>query len=66
MGIDAYYLHDRLRQLTRLPKTSIFGTTGKLRLDSDKRIIREQPWAEVVDGEARPLPQLTQKDKTFE
>lgn len=66
MGIDAYYLHDRLRQLTRLPKTPIFGTTGKLRLDSDKRIIREQPWAEVVGGEARPLPQLTQKDKTFE
>ena len=66
MGIDAYYLHDRLRQLARLPKTSIFGTTGKLRLGSDKRIIREQPWAEVVDGEAKPLPQLTQKDNTFE
>jgi outer membrane PBP1 activator LpoA protein len=66
MGIDAYYLHDRLRQLARLPNTSIFGTTGKLRLDSNKRIIRDQPWAEVVGGEARPLPQLTQMDKTFE
>jgi hypothetical protein len=66
MGIDSYYLHDRLRQLSKLPNTAIFGTTGKLRLGSDKRIIREQPWAEVIDGEAKPLPQLTQKDSTFE
>lgn len=66
MGIDAYYLHDRLRQLDKLPNTSIFGTTGKLRLGKDKRIVREQPWAVVVDGEAKPLPQLTQKNTTFE
>lgn len=66
MGIDAYYLHDRLRQLDKLPNTSIFGTTGKLRLGNNKRIIREQPWAVVVGGEAKPLPQLTQKDNTFE
>ncbi len=66
LGIDAYYLHDRLRQLEKLPNTSIFGTTGKLKLSIDKRIIREQPWAQVVDGEAKPLPQLTQKDNRFE
>jgi len=66
MGIDAYYLHDRLRQLARLPNTSIFGATGKLRLGIDKRIIREQPWAQVVDGEAAPLTQLTQMMNTFE
>ncbi len=66
MGIDSYYLHDRLRQLAKLPNTAVFGTTGKLRLSSDKRIIREQPWAEVIGGEAKPLPQLTQKDNTFE
>lgn len=66
LGIDAYYLHDRLRQLDKLPNTSIFGTTGKLSLGIDKRIIREQPWAQVVDGEAKPLPQLTQKDNRFE
>jgi outer membrane PBP1 activator LpoA protein len=66
MGIDAYYLHNRLRQLDKLPNTSIFGTTGKLRLGNNKRIIREQPWAVVVDGKAKALQQLTQKDNTFE
>jgi outer membrane PBP1 activator LpoA protein len=66
LGIDAYYLHDRLRQFTQLPNTAVFGTTGKLRLGNDKRIIREQPWAEVVGGEAKPLPQLTQKDNIFD
>ncbi len=66
LGIDAYYLHDRLRQLDKLPNTSVFGTTGKLSLSTDKRIMREQPWAQVVDGEAKPLPQLTQKDNSFE
>ncbi len=66
MGIDAYYLHNRLRQLDKLPNTSIFGTTGKLRLGNNKRIIREQPWAVVVGGEAKALQQLTQKHNTFE
>jgi len=59
MGIDAFRLHDRLQQLSRSPNTSIYGTTGKLRLDLNKRIIREQPWAEIVKGEAKALPYLT-------
>ncbi len=65
MGIDAFLLHDRLNQLARLPNTSIFGTTGKLRLDDEKRIVREQPWAEIVKGEAKPLPYLTQDSEDF-
>lgn len=60
MGIDAFRLHDRLQQLARSPNTSIYGSTGKLRLDLNKRIIREQPWAEIVKGRAQPLPYLTQ------
>lgn len=62
MGIDAFRLHDRLQQLSRSPNTSIYGTTGKLRLDLNKRIIREQPWAEIVKGEAQALPYLTQDE----
>ncbi|MFT6388991.1 MAG: outer membrane PBP1 activator LpoA protein [Cellvibrionaceae bacterium] len=59
MGIDAFRLHDRLQQLAHSPNTSIYGTTGKLRLDLNKRIIREQPWAEIVKGKAKALPYLT-------
>lgn len=62
LGVDAFRLHDRLQQLSRSPNTSIYGTTGKLRLDLDKRIIREQPWAEIVKGTVKALPYLTQDE----
>lgn len=61
MGIDSFLLHDRLRQLARSPETFIEGTTGTLRLDSEQRIVREQPWAEIVEGEVKPLPYLKQE-----
>jgi outer membrane PBP1 activator LpoA protein len=60
MGADAYLLHDRLKQLARIPNTSLYGSTGKLRLNNQYRIIREQPWAEIVKGEAQALPYLTE------
>jgi outer membrane PBP1 activator LpoA protein len=60
MGADAYLLHDRLKQLARINNSSLYGSTGKLRLNHQNRIIREQPWAEIVKGEAQPLPRLTE------
>ncbi len=61
MGVDSFLLHDRLKQLARSANTSIYGATGKLSLNKDQRIVREQPWAQVVKGEAAALPYLTQE-----
>ncbi|MEO0443111.1 MAG: penicillin-binding protein activator [Pseudomonadota bacterium] len=64
MGVDSFLLHDRLKQLASSANTSIYGTTGKLRLDSEKRIVREQPWAQIVKGRAERLPYLTHKTES--
>jgi outer membrane PBP1 activator LpoA protein len=63
LGVDTFFLHDRIKQLARLPNTSIYGTTGKLHLGSNQRVMREQPWAEIVNGEAKALPYLSLEDQ---
>lgn len=63
MGIDSFLIHNRLRQLARSPATAISGSTGKLSMDSNQRIVRQQPWAEMVKGEIQALPLLTQEDE---
>ena len=59
MGIDAYKLHDRLQQLAQMPNAVVYGATGKLTLDNNDRIVRQQPWAIMVRGQAQPLNVLT-------
>ena len=61
LGVDSFLLHDRLQQLARSSSTAIYGATGKLSLNKDQRIVRQQPWAQVVRGRAVALPYLTQE-----
>ena len=40
MGVDAFRLLPRLKQLEVLPHSQVFGSTGALMLDSNRRIVR--------------------------
>ena len=58
LGIDAYHLHQGLLQLTNLPGTQLFGSTGTLQLAAGNTITREQPWAEFRGGKVRSAQKL--------
>ncbi|WP_111643207.1 penicillin-binding protein activator [Marinimicrobium alkaliphilum] len=58
LGVDAFRLLPRLPQLEQIPQSRLYGATGTLRLLEDRRIEREQIWAEFRSGLARPLPTL--------
>jgi outer membrane PBP1 activator LpoA protein len=53
-GFDAYRLAVAMRN--RPGDVSIDGLTGKLSFDAERRIRRELNWAQLHDGELRPLP----------
>ncbi|KTB64755.1 hypothetical protein AO067_15275 [Pseudomonas viridiflava ICMP 13104] len=55
MGIDAYRLAPRLAQLKAMPDTRIDGLSGSLSMNPDRRIERQLPWAEFVDGKIQRL-----------
>jgi len=59
LGIDSYRLHPRLSQMEAQPDTTIYGSTGALRMTTDGAITREQVWAEIRNGIARQLPNLS-------
>lgn len=52
LGVDAYRLYPRLPQLQRFPDARVYGVTGTLRLDSQRRVHRELTWAEFINGRA--------------
>jgi outer membrane PBP1 activator LpoA protein len=54
MGVDAYYLHGRLNQLSSNPSSQIPANTGKLSI-VDHRIVRQLPLAKFQNGKAVPL-----------
>lgn len=56
MGVDAYRLYPRLQQLEQVKGTRFYGQTGVLALTPEGKIQREQVWAHIVNGEAKPLP----------
>ncbi|MBX2809541.1 MAG: penicillin-binding protein activator [Cellvibrionaceae bacterium] len=62
MGTDVFLLHDKLSVFQHAADRVIYGNTGKLYLDGKRRIAREQPWAEIIKGEAQALPQLKTDD----
>lgn len=59
LGVDSFLLYPRLEQLFQLSDQQLYGATGKLSINSDKRIARQQVWAEIKNGELRPLRTLT-------
>lgn len=54
-GIDAYRLFPRLKKLRQIRQSNFYGVTGKLFLDEQQRIIREQVWAQFKSGVASPM-----------
>ncbi|MBX8473284.1 penicillin-binding protein activator [Pseudomonas cichorii] len=56
MGIDAYRLAPRLGQLKALPESRIDGLSGSLSMSPSRRVERQLPWAEFVDGKVQRLP----------
>jgi uncharacterized protein len=62
MGVDAYHLYPRLRQLREIPNAQIFGATGNLKLTPEGHIEREQMWAFIRRGLATPLPMVISSD----
>ena len=62
LGTDSFLLYPRLQQLEQLEGQTLNGTTGKLSMTADKRINREQLWAEIRNGDLRPLRTLTLSD----
>jgi len=58
MGVDAFLLYPRLRQLQQRPGMKLYGATGELEMTTGNRIIRHQQWAEIQAGEAKPLPAI--------
>ncbi len=62
LGVDAYHIHPRLRQLKEVKQAHFYGTTGNLRLDEQQRIRREQIWAKFSKGRAVPMTRFTSED----
>jgi outer membrane PBP1 activator LpoA protein len=53
MGVDAFRLYPRLKQLAALPNSKIFGVTGDLSIDGQGKIHRKMPFAVFKRG--RPV-----------
>ncbi|CCK77212.1 LppC family lipoprotein [Oleispira antarctica RB-8] len=53
MGVDAFRLYPRLKQLAALPNSKIFGVTGDLSIDEQGKIHRKMPFAMFKRG--RPV-----------
>jgi outer membrane PBP1 activator LpoA protein len=60
MGADAYRLAPRLGQLATLPESRIDGLSGSLSINPNRRVERQLPWAEFVDGTVQRLPDTAQ------
>jgi len=56
MGVDAYRLAPRLSQLKTLPESRVDGLSGSLSMSPMRRVERQLPWAEFVDGKIQRLP----------
>lgn len=61
MGVDAFRIYPRLKQLEDVEGTRFYGQTGVLALTPDRKVQREQIWAQIVDGRAMPLPTVVTK-----
>lgn len=56
MGIDAYRLHARLSMLHAIPDSFLPGVTGQLRVDAQRRLVRELQWAYFSQGKPQRMP----------
>ena len=54
-GIDAFRLYPRLKQLSSVQNSQIYGATGMLKLGDGQHIYRELSWARINDGLIAPI-----------
>lgn len=66
LGVDAFHLHPRLRQLATVNQSHFYGTTGTLSLDQKRRVVREQTWAQFINGQAYAMPTVSQEDNDIQ
>lgn len=66
LGVDAYHIHPRLRQLKEIKQANYYGVTGTLHLDEQQRLRREQIWAKFVDGKPTPMMSFSEDDTTYQ
>lgn len=62
LGVDAYHIHPRLRQLKEVKQAHFYGTTGTLQLDENQKVRREQIWAKFKSGRAIPVMRFTEQN----
>ncbi len=58
MGIDAYRLHQRFALLDPSVGMQLQGATGTLKLDDQRKVVRQLDWAIFNNGTAEPLPAI--------
>ena len=66
MGYDAYNLIGELHAARGGQMQEIDGATGRLFLDINGRVHRRLAWAEFVDGEPQPLPDIAPVGKSID
>ena len=59
LGVDAYQLYPRLKQLKTLKNSKINGVTGVLSLNDARIITRELMWGQFKNGEIDVIPTIT-------
>lgn len=62
LGVDAYRLHARLGMLHAVPESFLPGVTGQLRVDGERRLVRELQWAWFVRGRPQRMPVVVSRD----
>ncbi|WP_028875725.1 penicillin-binding protein activator [Teredinibacter turnerae] len=62
LGVDAFHVYPRLRQLAQVRQAHYYGNTGRLNLDQQHRIVREQTWAQFKGGKAYATPTVSYED----
>jgi len=60
LGVDAYRIYPRLKQLEKFHQARFHGATGKLAVSDDHEILRQQEWAEIKSGTLIPLTSSTE------
>jgi len=62
LGVDAFHIYPRLRQLEQVRNAHFYGSTGTITVDEQRRIVREQTWAQFIRGRAYPMPTVSLQD----
>lgn len=60
LGADSFQLHPRLRQLSEMTNSRVYGHTGTLKLNSRREIERQMLFARIKNSRASLIPTVDQ------